>query len=37
MVSEIIFAWGGGEDMPTYGTGDTNNVGGATASLRGIS
>jgi len=35
-VFEISFAWGGGEGMPTYATGNTNNVGGVTAGLRGV-
>ena len=35
-VFEISFAWGGGEGMRTYATGNTNNVGGVTAGLRGV-
>jgi hypothetical protein len=35
-VFEISFAWGGGEGMQTYATGNTNNVGGVTAGLRGV-
>jgi hypothetical protein len=35
-VFEISFAWGGGEGMQTYATGNTNNVGGVSAGLRGV-
>jgi hypothetical protein len=35
-VFEISFAWGGGEGMRTYATGNTNNIGGVTAGLRGV-
>jgi len=35
-VFEISFAWGGREGMQTYATGNTNNVGGVTAGLRGV-
>jgi len=35
-VFEISFAWGGGEGMQTYATGNTNNVGGVAAGLRGV-
>jgi hypothetical protein len=35
-VFEISFAWGGREGMQTYATGNTNNIGGVTAGLRGV-
>ena len=35
-VFEISFAWGGDEGMQTYATGNTNNIGGVTAGLRGV-
>jgi len=35
-VFEISFAWGGGEGMRTYATGNSNNIGGVTAGLRGV-
>jgi hypothetical protein len=35
-VFEISFAWGGGEGMRTYATGNSNNVGGVAAGLRGV-
>ncbi len=35
-VFEISFAWGGGEGMQTYATGNSNNIGGVTAGLRGV-
>ena len=35
-VFEISFAWGGGEGVQTYATGNTNNIGGVTAGLRGV-
>jgi len=35
-VFEISFAWGGGEGVQTYATGNTNNVGGVSAGLRGV-
>ena len=34
---EISFAWGGGEGMQVYATGNTNNLGGVvTAGLSGV-
>ncbi len=33
---EISFAWGGGEGMQIYATGNTNNLGAVTAGLRGV-
>jgi hypothetical protein len=35
-VFEISFAWGGGEGVQVYATGNTNNIGGVTAGLRGV-
>jgi hypothetical protein len=35
-VFEISLAWGGREGIQTYATGNTNNVGGVTAGLRGV-
>ena len=35
-VFEISFAWGGGEGVQVYATGNTNNVGGVSAGLRGV-
>jgi hypothetical protein len=36
-VAELSFAWSGGrEGMHVYATGNTNNVGGLTAGLRGV-
>jgi hypothetical protein len=35
-VFELSFAWGGGEGMHIYSTGNTNNIGGVTAGLRGV-
>jgi hypothetical protein len=35
-VFEISFARGGGEGMRTYATGNSNNIGGVTAGLRGV-
>ncbi len=35
-VFEISFAWGGGEGLRTYATGNSNNIGGVTAGLRGV-
>ena len=35
-VFEISFAWGGGEGVRTYATGNSNNIGGVTAGLRGV-
>jgi hypothetical protein len=35
-VFELSFAWGGGEGMQIYSTGNTNNIGGVTAGLRGV-
>jgi len=33
---EISFAWGGGEGMQIYATGNTNNIGAVSAGLRGV-
>ena len=35
-VAEISFGWSGAEGLHSYGTGNTNNVGGVTAGLRGV-
>jgi hypothetical protein len=35
-VAEISLAWGGGEGAHVYATGNTNNVGGVSAGLRGV-
>lgn len=35
-VAELGFGWSGSEGMHVYGTGNTNNVGGAAAGLRGV-
>jgi hypothetical protein len=35
-VFELSFAWGGGEGMQTYATGNTNNIGSVAAGLRGV-
>jgi hypothetical protein len=35
-VFEISFAWGGGEGVQVYATGNTNNIAGVTAGLRGV-
>ena len=35
-VAEISVAWGGREGMHLYATGNSNNIGGVTAGLRGV-
>ena len=35
-VFEISFAWGGGEGVHVYATGNTNNIGSVSAGLRGV-
>jgi hypothetical protein len=35
-VAELSFGWSGSEGMHVYSTGNTNNVGGVTAGLRGV-
>ena len=35
-VFEISFAWGGGEGVQVYATGNTNNIGSVSAGLRGV-
>jgi hypothetical protein len=35
-VAELSFGWSGSEGIHVYGTGNTNNVGGVAAGLRGV-
>jgi hypothetical protein len=35
-VAEISFGWSEAEGLHVYGTGNTNNIGGVTAGLRGV-
>src|SRR5207237_6127981 len=35
-IAEISFGWSPSEGLHVYGTGNTNNIGGLTAGLRGV-